>query len=359
MSQHDAGKPDRAQTDESLRAEREKADAEVEKKRQASEGEEDEVLHLARTRADHVVEVARKIASAQRAGGGASGSDRVRADVVVTDERARADEALQLERDERRRYLADFLAAERDATDKDLFIERANADEVVAARDEFLATVSHDLRGLLSALGLNAELLVERAPDALGDAVRKHAAINKRLLGRMNTLINDLLDVASIEAGKLSCLPQHVEVHTLVDETIEAFQPVAASKKISLEAQAEPSPVLLYAMLDAGRILQVLANLVSNALKFTPVGGTVSIRVRAEGGNILFSVSDTGIGIPAEALPVVFDRFRQVVPTPGGLGLGLHISKSIVEAHGGKIWVESTLTAGSTFFFALPEAQGT
>ena len=210
---------------------------------------------------------------------------------------------------------------------------------------------------MLSALGVNAELLVERAPDVLGDEVRRYAAINQRLLGRMNTLSNDLLDVASIEAGSLACLLEHVEVRALVHETLEFFQPLAASKHITLDGGDNPIGEPLHARLDAGRILQVLANLVSNALKFTPRGGRLSIRVFPEGEDIKFTVSDTGIGISSDALLTVFDRFHQVSKTRGGLGLGLglglHISKSIVEAHGGRLWAESTLGTGSTFHFEL------
>jgi len=351
----DKGQPARAQTDESLRVERAEADAAVEKKRIVMEKREDDVLRVARERADEVLEVARVDADEATTAPTADATPaRSRADVVLERERHRADAVLERERSDRRRYLADFLVTEREATDKDLITERAHADEVVAARDEFLATVSHDLRGMLSALGMNAELLLEGAPESLGDEVRKHAAVNKRLLGRMNTLINDLLDVASIEAGKLACVTEHVELDTLIHETLEAFEPLAASKRVTLSGKAEVVEGPLHAELDAGRILQVLANLVSNALKFTPAGGRISIRVGRAKGGIEFAVSDTGIGISAEALPTVFERFRQVNKARGGLGLGLHISKSIVEAHSGRMWVESTPTKGSTFHFFLP-----
>ena len=352
-------KPERAQTDESLQAEREHADAAVEKHRQLTERKEDDVLQVARARADEVVVEAR--AGADKAklppARAKASADRKRADAVLEGERTQADRVLERERAERRRYLSDFLAAERDATDEDLITERAHADEVIAVRDEFLATVSHDLRGMLSALGMNAELLVERAPPVLGDQLRKYAATNKRLLGRMNTLINDLLDVASIEAGKLACLHEHVEVRALVEETLDAFMPVAEAKRIALDGDRDASMGPLHAQLDAGRISQVLTNLVSNAIKFTPAGGKISIRVGPEGDSIHFAVADTGIGIPVDALSTVFERFRQVDKGRGGLGLGLHISKSIVEAHGGRIWAESTVSAGSTFHFVLPKAQ--
>ena len=113
------------------------------------------------------------------------------------------------------------------------------------------------------------------------------------------------------------------------------------------------------ASLDAGRILQVLANLVSNAMKFTPVGGRISVRAREENGQLVFTVSDTGMGIPEDALQAVFERFHQVSQDRRGLGLGLYISKRIVEGHRGRIWAESKLGSGSTFHFALPVRKAT
>lgn len=352
------GRPKRDQTDESLRVERDKADARVTEKRDAVEEEADEVVRIARRRADEVVQAARDDADRER---GAQAADteasaereRTRADVVLEQERSSADAVLQDERAERKRYLADFLAVEREATDKDLIGERAHADTVIAARDEFLATVSHDLRSLLGGLSLNAEVLLDLAPaGADGDILRRHAAMSQRMVSRMNRLINDLLDVTSIEEGKLALLPEQVEISELLRDTLEAFHPIAAAKRITLGADAEGLP--LQARLDGGRILQVLANLVSNAIKFTPAEGRISIRIRAERNELQFSVSDTGIGIPEDALQAVFDRFRQVSKDRRGLGLGLHISKFIVEAHGGRVWAESKLGAGSTFHFTLP-----
>ncbi len=352
------GHPQRDQTDESLRAERNQADAGLAKKREALEEEADEVVRLARERADEVVQVARD--DADRAHGRQSTAnevsaekERARADGVLERERTTADAALERERAERRRYLADFLAVERQATDEDLIGERAHADTAIAARDEFLAIVSHDLRALLGGLQLNAELLVADAPEGEGgEKMRKHAFTSQRLVTRMNRLVNDLLDLASIEAGKLALFPEPVEVARILRDTLDAFEPIAAAKRITLGADSEGLPELV--QLDGDRLLQVLANLVSNAIKFTPAAGRITIRIRSAGTEIRFAVSDTGIGIPADALEAVFERFRQVSKDRRGLGLGLHISKCIVEAHGGKMWAESTLGAGSTFHFVLP-----
>lgn len=361
MSERDiasTGHLQRDQTDESLRVERDRADACVAEKREVVEDEADEVVRIARQRADQIVQTARDDADREHgtqstATEASSEGKRTRADVVLDQERSSEDAALQHERAERRRYLADFLVVEREATDKDLIGERAHADTVIAARDDFLATVSHELRSLLGGLSLNTGMLLRHAPEgAGGDKMRTLGATSQRQVARMNRLINDLLDIASIEAGKLTLLPEQVDVAKILHDTLDAFEPIAAAKRITLNADAAALP--LHARLDDGRILQVLANLVSNAIKFTPAEGRVSIRIRTERDEIHFAVSDTGIGIPEDALQGVFERFRQVNKDRRGLGLGLHISKCIVEAHGGRMWAESKLAAGSTFHFALP-----
>ena len=359
---NDDGQSQREQTDESLRAERERADAGVAAKRNAVEEEADEVVRAARQTADELVQATRddadrKAPSQSPATEASVERQRTQADDLLEDKRSDADATLKQEREERARYLADFLAVEREATDEDLVRERKHTDTVIATRDEFLATVSHDLRSLLCGLSLNAELLVRMAPEGSGgDKLRKHAVMSHKGIAQMNRLVNDLLDLASIEAGKLALLPERVEVGEIVRETLDAFQPIAAAKHITLDADFAAAPI--NASLDGGRILQVLANLVGNAIKFTPEEGRVSIRVRANTNEIEFTVSDTGIGIPEGSLESVFERFRQIRKDRRGLGLGLHISRCIVEAHGGKMWAESKPAAGSTFHFSLPAATG-
>jgi signal transduction histidine kinase len=350
------GHAKRDQTDESLRVERDKTDAGVAEKLEAVEDQADEVLRIARERADRVVQTARDAADRrpQSPSGEASAErERSRADVVLERERSTADAVLEGQRARRSRYLADFLASEREATDQDLIDERAHDDKLIAARDEVLGIVSHDLRSLLGGLSLNVEVLIRQAPQgAPGDKMRSIAATSKRLVARMNRLVNDLLDIVSIEAGGLAVLPEQVEVTTILSETLEAFAPIAAAKSITLGGDTAAPP--LHARLDGERVLQVLANLVSNAIKFTAAGGHVSIRISNDGNEIRFAVSDTGIGISEDVLPRVFERFHQVSKDRRGVGLGLHISKCIVEAHGGRMWAESTLGTGSTFYFALP-----
>lgn len=362
MAERDVNEPaqsQREQTDESLRVERGNADARAAEKIGAVENEADEIVRLARLRADEVVQAARdeadRLPEAAVAGTSSFERDRREADVALENERTRADTLLKEQRAARRRYFDDFVASERDATDDDLIRERDHSDTVVAARDEFLAIVSHDLRSLLGGLALNADLLKRHAPEGVaGDKLRRHAATGQRLLVRMNRMVNDLLDVVSIEAGQLEVLFEQADVGKLLRDTLDAFEPLASAKGISLLCDMADSPHL--ATMDGGRILQVLANLVSNAIKFAPAGSQVSIVVAIDKTQIEFAVSDTGIGIAEEALEAVFDRFHQVSKDRRGLGLGLHISKCIVEAHGGKLWAESKLAAGSTFRFVLPSS---
>ena len=348
----------REQTDESLRVERGKTDRRIATKQMASEEEADQAVRVARQLADEVVQGAR--ASVDRAQPPSAATEagvereRVRADVLLEDQRSDEDAALKGQRAERARYLADFLAVEREATDEDMSRERDDADRLVSTRDEFLGNVSHDIRSLLNGVGLNNDLMLRHAPKGpVGDPIRRYGAANQRLVARMNRMVNDLLDVASIDAGKISLLPEQVEMGKILRETLEAFEPMASAKGITLDADAAEKPFPAY--LDGGRVLQVLANLVSNAIKFTPAAGRVSIRIRNEKSEIVFTVTDTGIGIPPADLQTIFERFRQISKDRRGLGLGLHISKSIIEAHGGRVWVESQPGSGSTFYFALPQ----
>ena len=257
-----------------------------------------------------------------------------------------------------RRLRRESLLEERQRTDESLRLERSKfgertfADTVTAAHQGFLADVSHDLRSLLGGLAVSAALLISDAPRGKdGDRIRNHAGASQRAVARMTRLIGDLLDTASIEAGRLAITPEPVNVGKLVSDTVEAFTSIATAKSIALDARLPALPLI--AILDDLRILQVLANLVGNAIKFTPAGGQVSIRIRTAAHRLQFVVSDTGMGIPENKLTAVFDRFEQVGNDRRGFGLGLHISKCIVEAHGGTIWAESGVI-GSTFFVELP-----
>ena len=169
----------------------------------------------------------------------------------------------------------------------------------------------------------------------------------------MNRLIGDLVDVASIDAGKLAMVPIEGDAAALVAEATETFQSTAREKGVSLSADVPAGPLL--AEFDHDRMLQVFANLIANSIKFTPSGGTIIVRVDASAGRLRFCVSDTGVGIPAPMRQAIFERFWQVGKNDKrGQGLGLYISKCIVEAHRGRIWAESEAGKGSQLYFTLP-----
>jgi len=174
----------------------------------------------------------------------------------------------------------------------------------------------------------------------------------KRAGERMNRLIQDLLDVAKLEAGRVGIDARSIDVEPLMNEANEMLAPLAAEKSVRLNVAVGGALPTITA--DGGRVLQVLSNLVGNAIKFTPAGGGIAIRADAAPGGVRFSVSDTGEGIAPEQLEKIFGGFWQANPADRrGIGLGLTIAKGIVEAHGGRIWVESRLGEGTTFHFTL------
>ncbi len=216
--------------------------------------------------------------------------------------------------------------------------------------------VSHDLKNPLTTVLMMCDVLHRYLPPDrpdLRDKVEKvrHAAT------RMKHLIGDLLDAAKIEAGGLSVERRAEDATALVEETVEQLGPLAAARDQRLEARL-PSwlpPVLC----DRERVLQVLSNLVGNAIKFSPEGGAILLVVEAAPGAVRIAVIDQGPGIPGPALKRIFDRYYQLGREAGkGAGLGLFIAKGIVEAHGGRLEVESEVGRGSRFWFTLPAAEG-
>jgi signal transduction histidine kinase len=220
-----------------------------------------------------------------------------------------------------------------------------------------VAIVSHDLKDPLSTIQMATSVLVdELVPDVAERRVeRRHLQIIQRSAERMSRLIRDLLDANSARAGRLAVVRTPERVDALLADALDVLRPLADAKRIDLSAECPEGlpPVLA----DRERLLQVFANVGGNALKFTPAGGRVTIRVTAAGHAARFVVIDTGPGIPTEDLPRVFDRFWQAEGASGlGHGLGLAIAKAIVEAHGGCIGVTSTLGSGSAFAFTVPLA---
>lgn len=265
-------------------------------------------------------------------------------------ERATADEVV---RRERAKQVA-VLSSEREETDRDLSSERAAADQSLATRDEFLGVVNHDLLNMLNNI-LGFASLIETAvarPDHV-ESILAHARRIRRAGTRMERLVGDLIDVASIKAGRLAVTRELGDPSQVLNEAGDTFAPQAAARGVSLIV--EPPSSSSTAAFDSARILQVLSNLLGNAIKFTPAGGKVVVSLARQGSKFLFAVRDTGPGIPADKLEAIFDRFTQLNEQDRrGVGLGLYISKCIVEGHGGRIWAESRLDEGSTFYFTLP-----
>lgn len=349
---------EREQTDESLRLERERADRAIDEELAGIEGSADEVIARARQRADEVLRVARAKLDASSAlafdvqTAGDVARERALEDRALREQHAEADEKVDGEREE---HVA-LLRIERGETDKDLSTERARADAALATRDNFLAIVSHDLRGLLHTIVLQASLIAQEVlEEDHAESVGKHANRIQLASSRMNRLVGDLIDVASIEAGALAVALEVTDPGEVLTEAANTFELQAASRGIdfSLEIASTLPP----ARLDAARILQVLGNLLENALKFTPARGGVVLRAEHVGPDIHVAVSDTGAGIPADRLEAVFERFAQAGGVDRrGVGLGLYISRCIVHGHGGRIWIESALGGGSTVHLTLPVA---
>jgi signal transduction histidine kinase len=224
------------------------------------------------------------------------------------------------------------------------------------ARDDLVSIVSHDLRNPVHTISMAASFLLEIAPanDRRVQA-RRQLEVIQRSATRANRLIQDLLDVAKIQAGGLAVDPVAVEVKTLVSEVMDSATTLAGAAQIKVTSDFnEPLPSVAS---DRERVLQVFTNLIGNAIKFTPKGGQITIRATHEGGEVRFTVADTGPGIPREHLDHVFDRYWQAKSTAKlGTGLGLSIAKGIVEAHGGRIWAESPPGRGAEFNFTLPVA---
>lgn len=229
------------------------------------------------------------------------------------------------------------------------------ARRATAAREELLAIVAHDLRSPLSAVLTKAGLLRRNFEE---QEVRRQAEAIERIAMRMEFLIRSLLDAARVEAGRLPIKPAPCEVEGVLRETVEVFHSLATPKGIALTIES-PAPDLKV-MADRDRVLQVLANLVGNAIKFCPRHGRIGLRASPRNGQVWFEVSDDGPGIAPEHLPLVFEQYWKADPGGRkGAGLGLYIARGVIESHGGRIEVESAPGQGSRFRFCLPRANDT
>ncbi len=230
--------------------------------------------------------------------------------------------------------------------------------EADRAKSEFVSTVSHELRTPMTSIKGYVDLLLMGAVGALSDQQRHFLEIIRNNADRLTALVNDLLDISRIETGRVELDLRAVHIHEVVEQVVTSLQARAQSRGLDLKAQVPASLPAVWG--DSARVAQILTNLVGNAIQYTPPGGKVTISARPANGFLEVSVADTGIGISEENRKRIFDRFFRaddplVQETPG-TGLGLSITASLVEMHGGEIWVESELGEGSTFTFTLPLA---
>ena len=321
--------PEREETDTSLRAERDRTDDEL--ARLTEERDDDADLAIERARAS--------------AG---------ETDPVTADQQAADDAELAAGRAAQEQALEQLLALEREETDDHLDAERARADHVVAARDDFLAIVSHDARGILGGIAFSATLLSQISADGeAGQRIQTETQRIRRLTARMNRIVGDLLDVVAMESGTLTVAPTPQDPAAVITEVLDGFRGLAAARRIELTARVPDRTN--QASFDHDRVVQVLSNLVANALKFTSAGGKVVLELTEGDDEIQFTVRDTGCGIPPDRVEEMFERFAQAATGDRrGLGLGLYIARSIVRAHGGRVWAESEPGVGSAFHVTLP-----
>ena len=231
------------------------------------------------------------------------------------------------------------------------------AEQALRMREELLAIVSHDLRNPLAAIDMAARLLGSKLADHPDHRIQKQIEIILRSSGRMARLIHDLLDVASIRAGRLSIDPKPERIWELLTDAIDMHQAAALEHGIALRLEEMKEPELR-SNCDRERFSQVMANLLGNAIKFCRAGDQVTVLVDREGDEINFAIADTGPGIEPAELDRVFDPYWSANNHKStGTGLGLAITKGIIEAHGGRIWVRSEVGRGTSFFFTLPIAR--
>jgi PAS domain S-box-containing protein len=259
-----------------------------------------------------------------------------------------------------RRYTQqDLPFAEAVAMRAALAIEKARlyriAQHAIRLREDVLSVVAHDLRNPLGTILMQTALLRRRADDQGRRRKRDPAEVIERAATRMNHLIQDLLDVARMEGGRLVIDQARVSAREVLSDAVQAQEPLAAAAAMELRVDAASELPELWA--DRSRLLQIFENLVGNAIKFTAPGGRITLGAVPGEGHVLFWVADTGAGIAREHVPHLFERLWQASKAgQQGAGLGLPIAKGIVDAHGGQIWVESKVGAGSTFFFTIPDA---
>lgn len=263
---------------------------------------------------------------------------------------------LSLYREKRQFDRSDLFLASELARRAALAIDNARLHEEIhaglRARDDMIGIVSHDLRNPVNAVKMLTGVILKESDEPLPGRVREYTGVIRQAAEQMDSLIRDLLDVTRVEAGRLSveCFP--VDTEELIADALRTLAPIAEQQglRLRLHAPDDLAPVLA----DRERIAQALSNLVGNAVQFAPAGTDIVVEVSQRDDDMVISVSDRGNGMTAEQLSHAFDRFWQSRRTDRqGAGLGLAITKGIIEAHGGRIWAESTIDEGSTFCFTL------
>jgi signal transduction histidine kinase len=296
-------------------------------------------------------------------------------DALLQQERQKSDAAVEARREDHDEVL-DGLESKRQKTDDQLSIERQGADAIGNALGEtksilgdarnsltqaqtkeqrqhnVLDMVAHDLRSPLGTIYLSADCIASTTTD---ESIRSAARLIERAAARMERLVSDLVDVACIESGALRISRQSQDVSALLKEVLDSYESMFSARDITFCVDTKSDGV--EACFDHDRIVQVLSNLLGNAMKFTQAGGTVGLRIERQAAMVVFVVSDDGAGIARAALPHIFERFWSVDSNARrGLGLGLYICESIIHAHGGKIEATSEPGKGATFRFSLPMA---
>lgn len=221
-------------------------------------------------------------------------------------------------------------------------------------KTEFLSVASHELKTPLSTLKLAVEGLMKKCQkEEKSFGQFKYIKLIDKELDHLKSLINELLDISRIETGKMVFRIEKVEISSLIKSVMEKMKLIAEKRKLTFK-----KPQRFLVMADLYRLEQVLVNLIANAIKCSPDKSEIAISVKKQKNKVVVSVKDRGTGIPKEKLPFIFDKFYQVKKqSPTGFGLGLYISREIIEQHKGKIWAESKLGSGSSFFFSLPLAK--
>ena len=255
--------------------------------------------------------------------------------------------------------IANVARAEAEAARTQLAAQNEQLLEADRLRDEFVAMVSHDLRTPLTSIVGFIDLMLDDELDPLSAERRGYLEIAQRNAQRLHHLVDDLLLAARLQAGRLDLAPEELDLREVAEASIGGARLRAESARVGLDLRTTQEPVLVRA--DRRQMFQLLDNLLSNALKFTPEGGAVTVTAAASAGAARLEVADTGIGVPVDEQARVFDRFYRTSTTRArqlpGIGLGLHIARAIVEAHGGSISCTNVDPAGAVFRVDLPLAD--